>query len=160
MTREQLIIAVLKEGAIGGAVLSLLAFLLSRFVRDVAGRGLLSILLMTAAGAYFGFAVAGGPGPGWTLLELAQVIVFGVPALLGLRGSPFWLAAGWALHPVWDAGLHYVGPGRTFAPMPYVIACISFDLVVGAYIMIAYGLVGLGRASSGSSGSKRFGRVA
>jgi hypothetical protein len=41
MTDAEIMRAVLIEGAIGGAVLSLLAFLLSRFVRDVFGRTLL-----------------------------------------------------------------------------------------------------------------------
>jgi hypothetical protein len=67
-------------------------------------------------------------------------IVFGTMALLGLRGSPWWLAAGWALHPLWDAGLHYFGPGSSFAPEPYAIACISFDWLVAAYIVVVYGL--------------------
>ena len=97
--------------------------------------------MVTAAGAYFGFAIAAGAGPIWTLVELAQVVIFGTMALLGLRGSPYWLAAGWALHPLWDVGLHYMGPGRSFAPMTYAIACIRFDLVVAAYIAIAYGLI-------------------
>ena len=43
---------VLLEGAIGGAVLVLLAFLLSKFVSDVAGRTLLATVLFAAAGAY------------------------------------------------------------------------------------------------------------
>ena len=98
--------------------------------------------MFAAAGAYFGFAVGAGAGLIWTLVELAQVIIFGTMALLGLRGSPYWIAAGWALHPLWDVGLHYIGPGRSFAPMTYAIACISFDLVVAAYIAIAYGIIG------------------
>jgi hypothetical protein len=52
---------------------------------------------------------------------------------LGLRGSPMWLAAGWALHPVWDIALHYFGPGRAVAPETYAIACLSYDLLVAAY---------------------------
>jgi hypothetical protein len=67
------------------------------------------------------------------------VIVFGAMALLGLRDSAWWLAAGWALHPLWDVVLHYWGPGRTFASQPYAIACITFDWVVAAYIAIVYG---------------------
>src|SRR3712207_6878689 len=51
-----------------------------------------------------------GTHPIWTLVELAQVIVFGALALLGLRGSPYWIAAGWALHPFWDVVVHYLGP--------------------------------------------------
>jgi hypothetical protein len=119
-----------------------IAFLLSRFASDSAGRSLLVILLIVAAGAYFGFAIGAGAGPRWTLVELAQCIVYGAMALLGLRGSPYWLAAGWALHPVWDVALHYFGPGRSFAPWTYAIACISFDLVVALYIVVAYGVIG------------------
>jgi hypothetical protein len=32
--------------------------------------------------------------------------------------------------------------GTLYTPMTYAIACISFDLVVAAYIAIAYGLIG------------------
>jgi len=145
MTESVLIVRVLVEGAILAAILVIIAFLLSRFVRDVAGRSLLAIFLFAAAGAYFGFAILGrdlaGTAPIWTLIELAQVIGFGTMGLLGLRGSPYWLAAGWALHPVWDYVLHYLGPGSSFAPMTYAIACVSFDLLVAAYIVIAYGLI-------------------
>jgi hypothetical protein len=102
----------------------------------------LVIFLFIAAGAYFGFATVGrevvGASAVWTLVELLQVVVFGTMALLGLRGSPFWLAlglrgspfwlaAGWALHPFWDFLLHYTGPGEGFTPWTYAIACISFD---------------------------------
>ena len=138
MPEAELIRAVLIEGAIGGAVLSLLAFMLSRFTRDVVGRTLLATVLFAAAGAYFGFAFEEGVSRVWVLVELLQVIAFGVLGLFGWRGSAKWLALGYALHPIWDFGLHYLGPGRTFAPMAYAIACISFDWVVAAYILIYY----------------------
>jgi uncharacterized protein DUF6010 len=137
-----MIIGLLVKGAIGAVVLIVIAFLISRFTRDIIGRSLLVISLFVAAGAYFGFAVGAGAGPIWTLVELVQVVVFGTMALLGLRGSAYWIAAGWALHALWDIGLHYIGPGQAFAPFTYAIFCGSFDLVVGAYIAIAYGLIG------------------
>jgi hypothetical protein len=146
MTESQLIVRVLMEGATLALLLVVIAFLLSRFARDICGRSLLVIFLFIAAGAYFGFAVLArdllGTRPVWMLVELVQVIVFGTMALLGWRGSPWWLVAGWALHPVWDVLLHYIGPGRSFAPWTYAIACVSFDLLVAAYIAIAYGLIG------------------
>ena len=138
MTEAELIRAVLIEGAIGGAALSLIAFLLSRFVKDIAGRTLLATVLFAAAGAYLGFAFEERMARGWVLIELLQCIAFGVLGLYGWRGSAKWLALGWALHPIWDFGLHYLGPGRSFAPLPYTIACISFDWVVAAYILIYY----------------------
>ena len=138
MTEVELIRAVLIEGAIGGAVLSLIAFLLSRFVKEVAGRTLLATVLFAAAGAYLGFAFEEGVSRVWLLVELLQCIAFGALGLYGWRGPAKWLALGWALHPIWDFSLHYLGPGRNFAPLPYTIACISFDWVVAAYILIYY----------------------
>jgi hypothetical protein len=145
----ELIVPVLINGAVFATVAVIVpAFLLSRFTRDIFGRSVLAIFLLIAAGAYFGFAAVGrdmvGSDQIWILIELAQAIVFGVLALLGLRGSPYWLAVGWALHPFWDVLLHYLGPGHAFTPWTYAIACVSFDWIVAIYIVIAYrlGIVG------------------
>ena len=129
---------VLIEGAIGGAVLALLAFSLSRFASDVAGRTLLATVLFAAAGAYLGFAFEQSLLRPWVLVELLQCVAFGTLGLYGWRGNAKWLALGWALHPFWDFPLHYVGPGRSFAPWTYAVACITFDWVVAAYILIYY----------------------
>ena len=138
MTEAELFRWVLFEGAIGGALLSLLAFLLSKFVSDVAGRTLLATVLFAAAGAYLGFAFEQTLTRIWVLVELLQCIAFGLLGLYGWRGSAKWLALGWALHPLWDFPLHYLGPGRNFAPWTYAVACVSFDWVVAAYILIYY----------------------
>ena len=138
MTDAGIIREMLIEGAIGGAVLSVIAFVLSRFVGDIVGRTLLLTVLFAGAGAYFGFAFNDQTPRVWALIELLQVIAYGTLGLYGWRGSPFWLALGWLLHPVWDFGLHYLGPGSSFAPLSYTMACISFDCVVAAYIFTAY----------------------
>ena len=138
MTEAELIRTVLIGGAVGGAALALLAFLLSRFVKDILGRTALTTGLFAAAGAYFGLAIV-GPSPAiWVPIELLQVIVFGGMALRGWQGSAKWLALGWALHPIWDFVPHYLGPGRAFTPLAYSISCITFDWVVAAYILIYY----------------------
>jgi len=141
----ELFVPVLINGAIFATVAVIVpAFLLSRFTRDIIGRSLLIIFLFIAAGAYFGFATLGrelvDTQPIWMLVEIAQVIVFGAIGLLGLRGSPYWIAVGWVLHPFWDVVVHYIGPGHAFTPWTYAIACISFDWLVALYIVIAYGL--------------------
>ena len=84
------------------------------------------------------FAHRAGESTSWLAAELLGTVLFGAVGLVGVWRSPLWLAAGWALHPVWDIGLHYFGPGRTFAPEPYAIACLSWDLAVAAYIVVAY----------------------
>jgi hypothetical protein len=137
----------LVAGAIQALVLVVVAYLLSRFTRDIVGRSLLAVFLFVAAALYILFAVRAGEGTFWVAGELAGVVIYGTMALWGLRGSPWWLAAGWALHPVWDLALHYFGPGGSFAPAGYTITCLSFDLVVAAYVAIVYGLGLLERRS-------------
>jgi hypothetical protein len=34
--------------------------------------------------------------------------------------------------------MHYIGPGRDIGPQFYSIACLSFDWIVAAYILIRY----------------------
>jgi hypothetical protein len=126
------------EGAIGGAQLSLVAFLLSRFVSDIAGRALLAAILIVAAVIYEVFAARAGASTPWLIAELAGIALYGGMGLLGVRRSPWWLAAGWALHPVWDLALHYFGPGHAFAPDAYAITCLSFDLLVAGYVAVRY----------------------
>jgi hypothetical protein len=123
--------------SVNAAVLVLIVYLLTRFVGDGYGRALLEIILFIARGVYVGFAVATGSSGAWFLAEMMQAVALGVLGLLGLRGSPYWLAAGWALHPLWDFFLHYLGSGHEFATESWAIACVSFDLVVAAYIVVA-----------------------
>jgi len=141
----ELIVPVLINGAVFATVAVIVpAFLLSRFARDIIGRSVLVIFLVIAAGAYFGIATVGrdlvGSDQVWILIELEQAVVFGAIGLLGLRGSPYWIAAGWALHPFWDFLLHYMGAGHLFTPWTYAIACVSFDWLIALYIVVAYGL--------------------
>jgi hypothetical protein len=139
-------------GAVNALALVVIAFLLSRFTGEIYGRALLAIFLFIAAGAYVGFAVAGGASGLWFLAEIMQAVVIGAMGLLGMRGSPYWLAVAWAAHPLWDVVLHYFGAGHAFAPEFWAIACVSFDLLVAAYIVLAYrfGLVGSSTKAGGS----------
>ena len=66
------------------------------------------------------------------LIELAGVAIYVVFALLGLKRSGWLLAVGWALHPLWDAGLHDYA--AEFVPHWYINGCLGFDLLVAAYV--------------------------
>jgi hypothetical protein len=148
------VLRILIDGAVGGAVLCLAAYLLSRFTREIVGRFLLFAVLIVAAGFYVYFALRSGEGAGWIAVEVVGIVAYAAVGAVGLRGDPMWLAAGWALHPVWDVALHWAGPGRTFAPETYTIACVSYDLLVAAYIVVAYrfGWVGDRRAALATTG--------
>lgn len=79
---------------------SLVAFLLSRFVRHVFGWVLLALLLILATLIYVLFAVREGAGSGWLVGELVGTAIYSAMGLRGVRGSTWWLEAGWALYPV------------------------------------------------------------
>ncbi len=93
-----------------------------------------SIGLVGAALVYIGFVLIFDGVHPWFWIELAGVFVYGIFAVLGYRGNPLWLAVGWGLHPIWDAALHLWASGANHSPEWYVLACISFDVVVALYI--------------------------
>ncbi|HET6975133.1 MAG TPA: DUF6010 family protein [Pyrinomonadaceae bacterium] len=90
----------------------------------------IAIGLVVAALIYVGFGIFSG-SLRWLLIELAGVPIYAVFAWLGVRRSGWFLAAGWALHPLWDAGLHDYS--TQFVPDWYIAGCIGFDLLVAAY---------------------------
>lgn len=92
--------------------------------------------LGVAALLYVLFAVwAAHPLP-WLLLELGGVLLYGTVAWLGVRFNPWWLVAGWLLHPLWDMVLHGHGQGAALAPPGYAVACLSFDMLVACVLAV------------------------
>ena len=138
----------LLAGAAGGALFVGTAFALPR-----RARGILVAGLLVAALFYVYFAVRAHASPTWLVAELAGVALYGATAWRGRHGSAWWIAAGWALHPLWDVALHYVGPGRAFAPTWYTTVCLTWDLVVasvGAYHVLRGWRPGVTMARSAS----------
>jgi hypothetical protein len=90
--------------------------------------------LTITACVYVLFALLHGASFGWFVVELLGVAVYGVLALLGVQQKKSWLALGWLLHPIWDVALHCFGSGAAHAPAWYAVACVSFDVLVAAYI--------------------------
>ncbi len=90
--------------------------------------------LIVAALIYIGFALYQGDYQ-WLAVEFIGVFFYGLFVWLALNNSLLWLAVGWGLHPVWDAALHWLGPGVHIVPSWYAIACLSFDLAVAAYVV-------------------------
>jgi hypothetical protein len=145
------VVAMLLAGVVGGALFVGIAFAFGHRARGILGRG----LIVTAL-CYVFFAAKAHAGPAWLAAELAGVALYGAIALRGLRGSAWWIVAGWALHPVWDVALHLVGPGREFAPVAFPTACLTWDPVVAAVVAAAIllrarGIVAPARATSAAS---------
>lgn len=92
-----------------------------------------AIGLVVTALIYVVFGLFSGSS-GWVFTELLGVPIYAVFAWLGWQKSGWFLAVGWALHPVWDAGLH--DSSTPFVPHWYIGGCIGFDLLVAAYIAV------------------------
>src|SRR3954463_8991387 len=118
-----------------GLVVGLLFINVTRRLGEKAERRILAFSLIAAALIYAIFAAA-SEASGWIAVELIGVLIFSAFAELGLKRSILWLAAGWAAHPLWDAGLHLSGVGANVAPTLYVLICIGFDISIAAYIFI------------------------
>ena len=43
---------------------------------------------------------------------------------------------GLLLHAAWTLYEHYLGAGQAFAPAPFVIATVGFDVVVALYVAL------------------------
>ena len=119
-------------GAVYGASLAFVAIAIPRSTRYV-----LATVLAVAALAYVPFAIAADAGAGWISAELAGAGIFSWAAMRGVRGSAWWLVAGFALHPVWDVSLHLAGPGGGVAPEWYTTSCLTYDLAVAAITALA-----------------------
>jgi hypothetical protein len=110
---------------------------LARAAGPARGRGLLALGLAGAALIYLAFALAAGALPRGLALEAAGVAAFGAAAARGGRtgGGVAWLAAGWALHALWDWPLHAAGHRLgAYPPQWYPPFCASFDLLVAAAV--------------------------
>ena len=119
-------------GAVQGAVLTFVAIAIPRYTRHI-----LAAVLVVAALFYVRFALEAQTSAWWLAAEIAGVGIYGYAAVRGVRGSAWWLVAGWALHPLWDVALHYAGPGRAFAPAWYTTTCLTWDLMVAGIAAIA-----------------------
>lgn len=116
-------------------ILDAIAFLAIIQIKPEQTLNFLAVGLIIAAFIYVGFAFIFGATPTWVLIEIAGIGVYSSFASLGLWYSTRWLLLGWLAHPMWDLGLHVTGHSATFTPIGYVLACVSFDLVVAVFIL-------------------------
>ena len=88
--------------------------------------------LVAASFIYVAFAMASMESF-WLAVEIGGLLVFLGFAFLGLKTSIAWLWIGWAVHILWDAGVHLLA-ATPFVPVWYPAACIGFDAVVAYHV--------------------------
>lgn len=96
---------------------------------------ILAIGLIITAFIYVVFAIIGRADHSWLLIEFSGVGIYSLLAILGIRYSNWWLMLGWIAHPLWDIKLHLLNEVAAFTPNWYAIMCVSFDLLIAAYIV-------------------------
>lgn len=114
-------------GAVGGHLLALFA----HRSPDRTSR-IFSHTLLIAAFIYVAFAMASMESV-WLAVEIAGLLIFLGFAYVGLHRSLVWLWLGWALHILWDAGIHMMLE-TPFVPDWYPALCIGFDAVVAYHV--------------------------
>ncbi len=85
---------------------------------------------------YVGFAIRAENSETWIGFEMTAVAFFGTLAGLSIIGSPWFVVAGFLLHPAFALYIHYFGAGAAFAPAPVVVATVGFDVVVALYVAV------------------------
>lgn len=119
---------------ISGVVLAMALVLLARRSGNYAKeKRIYATGLVVAALIYVGLGFF-SDSIGWKMIELIGLPVYALFAWLGLKKSGWFLALGWALHVLWDTGLH--GTSTPFVPSWYIGLCLGFDLLVAGYVAV------------------------
>lgn len=99
---------------------------------------LAAFALIAVSFIYVGFAIRAENPETWVGFEMTGVAVFATLAGMTIIGSPWFVIAGLALHPIWALYVHYRGAGSAFAPAPFAIANASFDIAAALYIAFVF----------------------
>jgi hypothetical protein len=111
--------------------------LVSLLAADMA-RVVLAMQLAVIGGIYIGFGIADGRLSA-IAVEATQAGLFFAIALGGVWHSWWCLVAGYFAHGLWDCAHHSHGV-PTNVPAWYVPACVVYDWLVAAFIVVAYAL--------------------
>lgn len=116
-----------------GSLLALVTIGMSLMLPEELVYPFFALLLSLAAGVYVGFAVVDTSGTEYILQWVVALGFVGL-GLIGIWISPYFLAAGWILHAIWDL-LHHKHVLKTKTEEWYPPFCLSYDLVVAGFII-------------------------
>jgi hypothetical protein len=116
-----------------GLTSSLLTILIFTFLKRIDKNLVYGLILMGIGFLYIGYT--------WT--DLPTAIMSGVQALffmslayLGIRKNPYFLVAGYFLHGLWDL-VYPMLANPALLPPDYDYFCLTYDFVVGIYLIVA-----------------------
>lgn len=115
------------------AASSLLYYL--RKTNTVKKQKILSLGLFVASAIYTIFALTSMNGI-WITVEAVGLLLFLMFIWMAFHYSMWFVVFGWALHIVWDVGVH---PQETapYVPLWYAWLCVGFDALIAIYLAIA-----------------------
>lgn len=122
------------RGLVGGIVGTLATIGVALFLPKPMALEFLSIVLGGIAFVYFGFVLMDGRVREM-LFEFGNITLTLTFAFLGLWIAPYWLAAGYFIHGIWDA-IHHLGGVQTKIPRWYIPFCLLYDWLVAGFIII------------------------
>jgi hypothetical protein len=123
------------KSALVGIVLGLAFVLLVHSVPPQPARQLIALFLALTACVYCGALLAQSVPSHFAALELVVAGAVFACAVVGLRASTSYLAAGYVLHGVWDL-LHHPKAVPTRVALWFPPLCAAFDFVVAVALLI------------------------
>lgn len=117
-----------------GSVAAIATIIVAILIPKSMASEFLSIVLTGIAFVYFGFVLIDGRKREM-LIEFGNIGLTIALALLGLWVAPYWLAAGYLAHGLWDA-LHHPRGIQTKIPSWYVPLCLIYDWIVAGFIIM------------------------
>lgn len=125
------------SAGVAGAVLAVPTIVLASLLSRDAAFGLLAILLGMIASVYLGFALQDGRMTVFRIEYIGIALSATLATVALAEESAVLLAIGYFGHGLWDA-IHHPRAVDTAMPWWYVPMCLSFDAVVGVYVLIRF----------------------
>lgn len=96
-------------------------------------------ILALIGGVYIGFAAVDGR-PWIITLETCVALLFAVGAMAALALSPWWIAAGYIAHGLWD-WLHHTPAFDHTVPRWYIPLCAAYDVLAGVGLLLIWSVL-------------------
>jgi hypothetical protein len=123
------------SAAVFGTALGVILLLVPTLLSEQDAFGFLAVWLGATGAVYLGFALNDGREKAFRTEAVGLALSAATAALV--LGSAWLLAVGYFCHCLWDL-VHHRSRIDTAMPWWWVPACLGYDAVVGAYVLIRF----------------------